>query len=58
MVFSVGDWRHKYNNFGSRLDAMLQISLESGILERVVKERIAYVYAVEDATVYVLNKAL
>ena len=44
-------------DFGIRLDAMLQETLESGILETVVKERSAYIYPVEDGTIYVLRKA-
>ena len=57
VIFNISDYWFKYMDFGIRLDAKLQDYLESGILETVVKERSAYIYPVEDATIYVLMKA-
>lgn len=57
IIFSVPDAWFKYKDYGARLDTMLQVSLEKGVLESVVKEMITYMYKVEDATIYVLKKA-
>ena len=56
VVFSLADYWYKLKDFGVRLDAMLQVSLQNGTLKAVVKERICYLYPVDDATVYVLKK--
>ena len=58
VIFNSPDFWHKAHNFGVRLDATLQDILENGILETVIKERGVYVYPTEDATIYILKKAL
>ena len=58
MIFNTPDYFYKIKEFGVRLDATLQDNLQNGILETVIKERGVYVYPTEDATIYVLKKAL
>ena len=49
VIFNLPDYWYSYKDFGVRLEAMLQASLESGTVKSLVKERSVYIYPIEDA---------